>query len=240
VTAAVKLAFQRETVKVPIAKILPAKMMASGPATGAKAKTIEASVPVVGVIEPPMVHRQPDGTFLLLDGHRRIATLKERGAKEAECLVAFDDESYTFNAHVSTLAPIQANKMIVKALDAGVPEERLASALGRSLTTIHNSRSLLKDISPDTLELLKDKPVASATFRYIKHVNPPPARDGRADDQDEQLQQDLRGGPGLTHEAGPARGTPTGQQTGGAKEARRPRADGAGDGDARRVRRWPR
>jgi ParB-like chromosome segregation protein Spo0J len=171
-TAAVKLAFERETVKVPIAKILPTKTMPSGPATGAKAKTIEASVPVVGIIEPPMVHRQPDGTYLLLDGHRRIATLKERGAKEAECLVAFDDESYSFNAHVSTLAPIQANKMIVKALDAGVPEERLASALGRSLTTIHNSRSLLKDISPDTLELLKDKPVASATFRYIKHVNP--------------------------------------------------------------------
>jgi ParB-like chromosome segregation protein Spo0J len=171
-TVAVKLGFETETVKVPIAKILPTKVIPSGPATGSKAKTIEASVPVVGVIEAPMVHRQADGTFLLLDGHRRIAALKERGAKEVECLVAFDDEAYSFNNQVSSLAPIQANKMIVKALDAGVPEERLASALGRSLATIRHSRSLLNDISPDALELLKDKPVASATFRYLKHVVP--------------------------------------------------------------------
>jgi hypothetical protein len=166
----VKLAFESETVKVPLAKILPTRAVKS-PTSSAKFKVIDASVPVVGIIEPPIVYRQPDGNFLLLDGHKRLATLKERGIKEAECIVSRDDESYTFNKFVSALAPIQANRMILKALDAGVPDAKLAQALGRSLTTIRQSRTVLKDISADALELLKDKPIGPASLRYLKQVD---------------------------------------------------------------------
>jgi hypothetical protein len=73
---------------------------------------------------------------------------------------------------VSRLAPVQANRIILKALDAGVPDERLAQALNRSTTTIRLGRSLLKDICPEALELLKDKPVAHAAFGLFKHAKP--------------------------------------------------------------------
>jgi ParB-like chromosome segregation protein Spo0J len=172
VSAPVRTAFERETVKVPITKILPTRALPSAAKAGSKYKTIEASYPVVGIIEPPIVFRHPDGNFLLLDGHNRLAMLKDTGATEVECIVSTDDEGYTYNRHVSHLAPIQANRMILKALDAGVPDGRLAKALDRSLSTIRTSRTMLKDICAEALELLKDKPVATAALRLFKHVKP--------------------------------------------------------------------
>ncbi len=173
-TTTVKTAFERETVRLPVAKILPTRSLppAAGK-PGSKYKTMEASYAVVGIIEPLVVCRQPDGGgYLLLDGHCRLALSKEAGVKEVECIVSTDDEAYTYNRHVSHLAPIQANRMILKALNAGVPDERLAKALDRSVTTIRMSRTMLKDICAEALELLKDKPVATAALRLFKHVKP--------------------------------------------------------------------
>jgi ParB-like chromosome segregation protein Spo0J len=171
-TAAVKTAFEKETVRVPLAKILPTRALPAGAKAGSKYKAIEASFAVVGIIEPLVVCRQPDGHYLLLDGHSRLTLLKEAGANDVECIVSTDDEGYTYNRCVSHLAPIQANRMILKALDAGVPDERLAKALDRSVTTIRMSRTMLKDICAEALELLKDKPVATAALRLFKHVKP--------------------------------------------------------------------
>jgi ParB-like chromosome segregation protein Spo0J len=168
----VKVAFESETVRVPIAKILPTRALPTAGKAGAKFKTIEASYPVVGIIEPPTVWRQRDGNYLLLDGHNRLALLMEGGATEIECIVAMDDEAYTYNVHVNHLAPIQANRMILKALDDGVPDERLAKALDRSVTTIRMSRTMLKDICSEAINILKDKPVASAALSLFKHVKP--------------------------------------------------------------------
>ncbi len=168
----VRMAFEGETVLIPIGKILPTRTLATAAKACSKYKVIEASYPVVGIIEPPTVARQRDGNYLLLDGHNRLALLLEGGAKEVECIVATDDEAYTYNAHVSNLAPIQANRMILRALDEGVPNDRLAQALARSIATIRMSRKLLKDICPEAIDLLKEKPVASAALSLFKHVKP--------------------------------------------------------------------
>jgi len=48
----------------------------------------------------------------------------------------------------------------LQALDDGVPDDKLARALARSVTTIRMSRTMLKDICPEAIELLKDKPPA--------------------------------------------------------------------------------
>ncbi len=45
------------------------------------------------------------------------------------CLVATDDEAYTYNKRVNRLAIIQEHRMILTALQKGVSEERLARAL---------------------------------------------------------------------------------------------------------------
>lgn len=171
-TAAVKLAFERETVTLPLAKILPTKALSTSIKKGSTYKTVEASLEVVGMVEPLVVFRQSDDTYVLLEGHSRLSALLASGAKTAECLVSTDDEKLTFKRHVSHIAPIQANKMIVRALDAGVPEQRLAKALNRPVATIRTSRTMLKDICDEALELLKDKPIADAALRLFKHVKP--------------------------------------------------------------------
>jgi hypothetical protein len=171
-TNPVKVAFERETALLPIAALLPTKVLTKEAKESQKYRDIESSYPVVGIIEPPVVCRQPGGQYLILDGHKKVSVVQEAGSKEVECIVATDDEGYTYNVHVARVAPVQANKMILKTLDAGVPEQRLADALNVSRATIRTSRSMLKDICPEALELLKDKPVAVAAFCLFKQVKP--------------------------------------------------------------------
>ena len=151
-TSAVKLAFERETVTLPLERILPTKTLSATAKASAIYKTVEASVGVVGMVEPLVVFRQKDDTYILLEGHSRLSALLASGEKVAECLVSTDDTALGYKKWVSHLAPIQANKMIVKALDAGVPEDRLAKALNRPVATIRTSRTMLKDICDEALE----------------------------------------------------------------------------------------
>ena len=44
---------------------------------------------------------------------------------EADCIIATDDESFTYNARISRLQPIQEHKMIVKAVQNGVKPREL-------------------------------------------------------------------------------------------------------------------
>ena len=171
-TAAVKLAFERDTIVLPLSKILPTRSLSDAAKATATYKTVEASLSVVGLVEPLVVFRQQDGSYLLLEGHGRLSVLLASGAETAECLVSTDDVALGYKRFVSHLSPIQANKMIVKALDAGVPEERLAKALNRPVATIRMSRTMLKDICDDALEILKDKPIADGALRFFKYVQP--------------------------------------------------------------------
>lgn len=172
-SAAVKLAFEQETVALPLAKILPTRSLTAADKASVAYKTVEASLQVVGMVEPLVVFRQSDGTYILLEGHARLASLMASGAKVAECLVSTDDTSLPYKQLVNHLSPIQANKMIMRALDAGVPEERLAKALDRPVSSIRMSRTVLKDICEEALELLKDKPITNAALRVFALVQAP-------------------------------------------------------------------
>ena len=83
------------------------------------------------MVEPPVVARNGDasGSWLLLDGHVRIEVLKDLGQEQVECLVSTDDEAFTYNKRISRIAPIQEHRMILKAIERGVSEEKIAAAL---------------------------------------------------------------------------------------------------------------
>lgn len=55
----------------------------------------------------------------------RIAALKELSETEVTCLISTDDEAFTYNKHVNRLSPVQEHKMILRAIERRVPEERL-------------------------------------------------------------------------------------------------------------------
>lgn len=170
----VRAAFELETVTVPLDRILPTKQLPDALPTLPRYQAIAASVAELGVIEPLVVfpQREAPGTWLLLDGHVRLVVLRERGATDARCLVATDDEGYTYNHKVSRLAPIQECRMVFKALAAGVAEERIARALNMSLAAVRSRRTLLNGVREEVLALLKDRPIAPSTLPLFKRVVP--------------------------------------------------------------------
>lgn len=167
-----KAAFKFEGVVVKLDQLLPTKMRKKTLRQSSQYKTILASIREVGVIEPLMVHPHGSDKYLLLDGHVRVEALRELERDEALCLVSTDDEAYTFNNIGNPVAAVQANKMVLKALEKGVPEARIASALRVTVATVRHNRSLLNNICAEAIEILKDKPVARMTFGQFKRVTP--------------------------------------------------------------------
>ena len=164
--------FQAEILQLELDQLLPSKRLTDAIKQSKRYKSIVGSIEEVGLIEPLMISAQPGGQHLLLDGNMRYWALKELGKTTAPCLVSNDDEAYTFNTKVNRVAPIQAYRMIKKALDAGVPEERIAKALNWSPKTIANTRSILSNLCPEAIEILKDKDIALDSLRELKKVKP--------------------------------------------------------------------
>jgi hypothetical protein len=139
-----------------------------------KFKQIAGSVREVGIIEPMVVARSKDqkGKCLLLDGHMRHAVLTDIAATEVRNLIAKDDEAYTYNKRINRLAIVQEHFMIVRAIERGMSEEKLATALNLDIKGIKRRRVMLIGICPEVVELLKDKSVNSRTFEVLRKMKP--------------------------------------------------------------------
>ena len=173
-TIEVERAFEEASLRIPIADIMPLKVLTPAILKSVKYAQIAASIKEVGIIEPPVVVRDKKDRdrFHLLDGHIRVDILAKRGDSEVVCLVATDDEAFTYNKRVSRIAIIQEHKMILKAIEKGVPEERLARALNVNISNIRHKKALLDGICPEAAELVKDKHVPINTFGLLKQLKP--------------------------------------------------------------------
>lgn len=170
----VTMGFEPNRVLIPLADILLMKQPPETVKKSRKYQQIFASIKEVVVVEPPVVARQggQKGKFLLLDGHLRIEVLKELGVDKVICLIATDDEAFTYNKRINRLATIQEHKMILKAVERGVPEDRIAKALNVNVKSIREKRRLLDGICPEAADLLKDKHCPAKTFRSLKKMTP--------------------------------------------------------------------
>lgn len=171
-SSTIKPSFELEGIAVRLDKLLPARATGEKLKQSVKYRSLLASIREVGIIEPLSVYPQKGNKYLILDGHARAEALRDLGASEAPCLVAAQDEGYTYNKKVNRIAPIQANRMILKALNAGVPEERIAKALNLTVHTVRNNRHLLQGICAEAIELLRDRQVAQETLALLKKVKP--------------------------------------------------------------------
>ena len=168
--SAAKIAFEMRKQTVEVAKLLPTKVVKE-PHNIRRYEAIVESLPELGLIEPLMVYPQKSGDhWLVLDGHLRLLALKQLGWKMVEIIVASEDDRYTYNARVNRLPPIQAHKMIVKAVKNGVKPERIAKALSMPLETVNTLMNLLDGINADAVELLKDKHITAAAIRLLRKV----------------------------------------------------------------------
>jgi ParB-like chromosome segregation protein Spo0J len=171
----VRIAFERRVVVLPLAALLPRKMLPDRFERTVKYKRIARSIQEVGIIEPLVVARlqkKRESQYLLLDGHVRLAALTELGQTEARCLIADDDEAFTYNKRVNRLATVQEHFMLTRAIKRGVSEEKLAKALNVDIKLIKRRRTLLDGICPEAVELLKDKSVNPVTFDVLRKMKP--------------------------------------------------------------------
>jgi hypothetical protein len=170
----VKIGFQTQTRRIPISDIKTVRTVSVDVDKSMKYKQIRSSLRELGSIEPPVVaeDRLGSGKYLLLDGHMRIRAMRELGATEVTCIISTDDESFTYNKRVNRLATVQQHRMVTRAIERGVSEDRIAKALNVSRYAIDQSRRLLEGICPEVAEILKDKFVAKNAFWILRRMVP--------------------------------------------------------------------
>ena len=170
----VRAAFEPETVSVDLPELLPLRQVPPEALKSRKFLQILSSVKEVGVIEPPTVVRQEGGTgkYYLVQGYLRVEALRMLEARTVVCLVSTDDEAYTYNKRINRLAPIQENRMILKAIGRGVSEERIAKALGLNVDSIRRKRNLLQGICAEAATLIRDRQCPYETFQCLKKMKP--------------------------------------------------------------------
>jgi AcrR family transcriptional regulator len=169
-----RAAFLPVCVRVPLAKLIPLKKVPEKLKLSKKYQQILSSVREVGLVEPPAVAQVSGrpGSYFLLDGHTRIEALKELGIEAVDCMVAVDDDTYTYNKRVNRLSAVQEHKMVVAAADRGVSVERLAAALGLSESTIRHRFRMLNGICEEVISYLADKPCPAKVFTFLRQLKP--------------------------------------------------------------------
>ncbi|MFT0533746.1 plasmid partitioning protein RepB C-terminal domain-containing protein [Castellaniella hirudinis] len=167
------LGFIPEPLQLPLAVILPSRKTPEGLISSRKYKQILSSIKAVGVIEPLSVGK-PDrsGQYILLDGHARLVALKELEFQQVPCLVALDDESYTYNNRLNRLSSIQEHVMIRRAVERGVTPERLANALDVDISHVIKKLNLLDGICPEAADLLRDQTFSASLGTVLRKMKP--------------------------------------------------------------------
>lgn len=168
------LGFIPEPITIGLEKILPSRRIPEGLQNSRKFKQIKSSIEAVGLIEPLTVGPcdYASGTHILLDGHIRLYAMKESGFIDASCLVATDDESYTYNNRINRLSTIQEHLMIRRAVERGVTPDRLAKALTIDVSGIFRKLNLLDGICEEAAGLLKDQCFSARISGVMRKMKP--------------------------------------------------------------------
>ena len=145
-----KIGFEMKKIRLLLENILPVRQITEAQKKANRYETILASLKVVGLVEPLVVFPQKGqpGKYMLVNGHLRYFAMKELGMTAADCIIANDDECFTYNARISRLPAIQEHKMISRAVKNGASLERIAAALNISTQGVKASLNLLIGIMP--------------------------------------------------------------------------------------------
>ncbi|WP_310646993.1 plasmid partitioning protein RepB C-terminal domain-containing protein [Limnohabitans sp.] len=168
------LGFVPDPLTISLDLLLPSRKVPEGLLTSRKFKQIQSSIDAVGLIEPLTIGK-PDkttGMHVLLDGHIRLFAIKQIGFKDAPCLVATDDETYTYNNRINRLSTIQEHFMIRRAVERGVTPARLAQALSVDISQIIKKMNLLDGVCAEAAELLKDQQFSANVGAVIRKLKP--------------------------------------------------------------------
>jgi hypothetical protein len=167
----VKTAFRAKVVPLRLSRLVVMRPVTDTERSQEKYKQIAASIKAVGIVEPPVVHPLGQGKYRVLDGRKRIDILAEDRTATVDCIVANDDESFTYNHRVNYLSTIGEHQMILRALQHN-SEEAIAQALNVDVTVIRDKRNLLNGVCPEAVEVLKARRIASGAFSALRKMKP--------------------------------------------------------------------
>lgn len=165
-----KLAFEPETIVLALDNLKIDRPLLPGVFGSRKFLQVVASIAAIGLVEPVVVIRDKDAGFRVLDGRLRMEAMRRLKIAEALCLVATDDETYTYNKHINRLTTAQDSRMIARAIERGVPKERIAAVLGIDAETVRRRSTLMNGICPEASELLASKTCPGTTFAVLRRM----------------------------------------------------------------------
>jgi len=170
----IPLAFIPEPITVRLDQLLPSRRIPEGLPASTKFKQIKSSIEDVGLIEPLTVGPADPSTGkrMLMDGHIRAYVLQELGFEDVMCLVATDDETYTYNNRINRLSTIQEHMMLRRAVERGVTPARLAKALRVDISQIQKKLNLLDGICAEAAGLLKDQRFSANMGAVLRKMKP--------------------------------------------------------------------
>jgi RepB plasmid partitioning protein/ParB-like nuclease domain len=170
----IKVAFESQCIVVPLTNLLPSRSISASFRGRMMYKRVGASIAQVGLVEPLVVFPLKDqpGKYLIRDGNVRWDILRSLGLTEARCIVALDDEGFTYNKHVNPLSTVEGHFMILRAIKHGVPEERVAEILDVNVAKIRRQVNMLDGVCPEAVAILKDRPVTANAFKIMGHMAP--------------------------------------------------------------------
>lgn len=173
-TEKVQIGFEAQAINVGLDKLLPTRSVQPEVRKTRKFTQILASIREIGLIEPLIVTPADpaSGLHMLLDGHLRLLAMRDLGLVTTACLISRDDEGYTYNKRVNRLATVQEHYMVLRALERGVPEDRLAKALDINIVSLRRKRDLLDGICPEVEEMLKDRNFSADVMRHLRKMKP--------------------------------------------------------------------
>jgi hypothetical protein len=165
-------AFSPEILQVPLDKLLPSRSLPGSVPGSVKFRQIVSSIQSVGLIEPLSVTpmNSISGQYLVLDGHVRIMAMQKLEFSVAPCLLAADDEAYTYNSRINRLSSIQETRMLQEAVAKEVSKERLAQSLNIDISSLLKKLKLLDGICPEAVELLRDRQFSPEISRILRKM----------------------------------------------------------------------
>ena len=170
----VDIGFEIEIRELKLTSLIPNKILPKKIKKTPKVLQIFQTIQELGIVEPIVVHpvSADNNNYLILDGHVKHRILMEQGKTIATCIIAKDDEAYTYNKRINRLSSIQEHFMVLEAVKQGVSEDKIAKLLNMNIHTIRNKKNLLSGICPDVVNLIRNIAVPAETIRALKKVKP--------------------------------------------------------------------
>lgn len=155
-----------------IEQLIPSRSLPVNIKRSTKYKQILSSLLEIGLIEPIIIFIDDEDNKKVLDGHLRIEAMKDLGHQHVHCLISPVNETYSYNKRVNRLTILQEQKMLKKAVESGVPIEKLSAVLGVSPGMINTRLRITDGICGEVIALLSEKNISQNVFEVLRKIKP--------------------------------------------------------------------